>query len=271
MGNVHSNSTTKFSIKGFEEDTYSTVNVTFEYGKCVVTCTNGMCSVQMHNCKKLPKSAKVTNLESHCPHVCTFALHINAIQSYFPQYFGQDIEVFEGNTGDDSSQDTQEVDPQQEGRLEDTEGNFDIETGLWTFPSLTTFKPKEMMDPQLIQNTRTCLMKAIQDSTIELKPNPFDQNNTLKNCDCGVGYSNNTDYTLKGHSTLYTRIGPVHCAYFNLPCLNVDCELQFQEVAEEQGICFSSKVTCAGDEIGWGLLSRMLSARGHHSKLTVMI
>ena len=97
MGNVHSNSTTKFSIKGFEENTYSTVNVTFEYGKCVVTCTNGMCSVQMHNMKKVPKSSKVTNLESHCPHVCTFPLHIDAIQSYFPEYFGQDIEVFEGN------------------------------------------------------------------------------------------------------------------------------------------------------------------------------
>ena len=47
-------------------------------------------------------------------------------------------------------------------------------------------------------------MKAIQESTIELKPNPFGQNNTLKNCNCGGGYSNNTDYTLQGHSTLYT-------------------------------------------------------------------
>ena len=108
-----------------------------------------------------------------------------------------------------------------------------------------------MMDPQLIQHTKTCLMKAIQDSTIELKPNPLDRNNTLKNCDCGAGYSNNTEYTLKGHSTLYTRIGPVCCAYCNLPCINGNCQLEFQQVAEEQGICFSSKVTCAGDEIGW--------------------
>ena len=155
MGNVHSNSTTKFSIRGFEENSYFTVNVTFEYGKCVVTCTNGMCSVQMHNMKKVPKFSKVTNLESHCPHVCTFALHIDAIQSYFPEYFGQDIEVFEVNTGYDSSQDTQQLDPQQEDGQEDNEGNFDIETGLWTFPALTTFKPKEMMDPQLIQHTKT--------------------------------------------------------------------------------------------------------------------
>ena len=92
-----------------------------------------MCSVQMHNRKKVPKSSKVTNLESHCPHVHTFALHIDAIQSYFPEYFGQEIEVFEVNTGYDSSQDTQQLDPQKEDGQEDNEGNFDIETGLWTF------------------------------------------------------------------------------------------------------------------------------------------
>ena len=82
----------------------------------------------MHNRKKVPKSSKVTNLESHCPHVCTFALHIDAIQSHFPEYFGQDIEVFEGNTGYDSSQDTQQLHSQQEDGQEDNEGNFDIET-----------------------------------------------------------------------------------------------------------------------------------------------
>ena len=124
-----------------------------------------------------------------------------------------------------------------------------------------SFKPKEMMDPQLIQHTNTCLKKAIEDSTIELKPNPFDHNNMLKNCDCGVGYSNNTDYTLKGHSTLYTRIGPVCCAYFNLPCVNGNCQFEFHEVAEEQGICFSSKVTCAGDEIGWDFVQDVVSKR----------
>ena len=46
-------------------------------------------------------------------------------------------------------------------------------------------------------------------------------------------------------------MGPVRCSVFNLPCHNGTCELKFEEVAEEQGIFFSSKVTCAGDEIGW--------------------
>ena len=84
-----------FSIKRFEEDTYSTVKVTFEYGKCVVTCTNGMCSVQMHNRKKSFPNHQKSQIWNHtAPHVHTFVLHTDAIQSYFPEYFGQDIEVF---------------------------------------------------------------------------------------------------------------------------------------------------------------------------------
>ena len=75
------------------------------------------------------------------------------------------------------------------------------------------------------------------------------------------GYSQETEYTLKGHSTLYTRMGPVRCSVFNLPCHNGTCELKFEEVAEEQGICFSSKVTCVGDEIGWDFVQDVVTKR----------
>ena len=61
--------------------------------------------------------------------------------------------------------------------------------------------------------------------------------------------------------SLYTRIGPVCCAYFNLPCVNGNCQLEFYKVAEEQGICLNSKVTCAGDEIGWGFVQDVVSKR----------
>ena len=74
MGNVHSNSTTKFSMKGFEEDTYSTVNVTFEYGKCVVHmhkwhvfCTNA----QPQKTSKISKSHKSGITLPACAHFCT--------------------------------------------------------------------------------------------------------------------------------------------------------------------------------------------------------
>ena len=73
MGNVHSNSTTKFFIKGFEENTYSTVNVTFEYVKCVVTCTNGMCLYKCTTTKssQISKSHKSGITLPACVHFCT--------------------------------------------------------------------------------------------------------------------------------------------------------------------------------------------------------
>ena len=67
MGNVHLTSTTKFSVKGIQDSTYSSVHITFEYVKCVVTCTNGMCSVHMHNKKKIPKFVKVENAKGFAP------------------------------------------------------------------------------------------------------------------------------------------------------------------------------------------------------------
>ena len=87
MGNVHSTSTTKFSVKGSEDNTYSSVHITFEYGKCVVTCTHGMCAVQMHNKKKIPKSSKIENFKGLYTHVQTIALHMDSVKSYFPEYF----------------------------------------------------------------------------------------------------------------------------------------------------------------------------------------
>ena len=95
LGNMHLTSTTKFSIKGLEEDKYSTVHITFEYGKCIVTCTHGMCAVQMHNKNKIPKSAKVENFKGHCLHIQTITVHMESVKSYFPEYFESDHENFQ--------------------------------------------------------------------------------------------------------------------------------------------------------------------------------
>ena len=155
MGNVHSTSTTKFSVKGFEDNTYSSVHVTFEYGKCVVTCTHGMCAVQMHNKKKIPKSSKIENFKGLCAHVQTIALHMDSVKSYFPEYFESDVErSHENHPDEENGQDSQLLD-------DNIEGNFDVETGLWNFPSLTKFKPKDMMDPQLIKYTNKRIITAL--------------------------------------------------------------------------------------------------------------
>ena len=243
-----------FLLKEFK-CSYASVHITFEYGKCVVTCTNGMCCVQMHNKKKIPKSAKVENAKGLCPHVQTIAIHINAVKSYFPEYFASHIEM------------TDEMNPEEEDTdnnpllYDNIQGNFDVQNGLWNFHSLTQFKPKDMMDPELIKHTKTRIITVLEEnSCVQLKPNPYN-NKTLKMCDCGAGYSPDTEYIPKWHSMLYMRISPVKCEFFNLPCHNGICELKFEDVAEQQGICFTLKVTCAGDEIGWDFVQDVITKR----------
>ena len=68
-----------------------------------------------------------------------------------------------------------------------------------------------MMDPQLVKHTKTRIIAALEENCcVQLKPNPYN-NETLKMCDCGAAYSPDTDYILKWHSMLYTRISPVKC------------------------------------------------------------
>ena len=178
MGNVHLTSTTKFSVKGFEENTYSTVYITFEYGKCVVTCTHEMCAVQMHNKKKIPKSAKVENFKGHSQHVQTIAVHMESVKSYFPEYFKSDNENFQENPPHEENAEHSQL-------LDDNiECNFDVETGLWTFPSFTKFKSRDMMDPQLIKYTKKRIMTAFEENRcVELKPHAH-KNNALRLCEC---------------------------------------------------------------------------------------
>ena len=210
----------------------------------------------LYTCTTNTKSAKVENAKGLCPHVQTIATHMDSVKSYFPEYFASHVEMsHENNPHEEENTEDNEL-------LDDNiEGNFDVQTGLWDFHSLTKFKPKDMMDPQLIKYTKKRIITTLEEnSCVQLKPNPYN-NKTLRMCDCGAGYSPETEYTLKWHSTLYTRMGPVRCSVFNLPCQNGTCELKFEEVAEEQGIYFAFKVTCAGDEIGWDFVQDVVTKR----------
>ena len=37
--------------------------------------------------------------------------------------------------------------------------------------------------------------------------------------------------------------------------------MKFEEVAEQNGICFTLKVTCAGDKIGWDFVQDVITKR----------
>ena len=46
-----------------------------------------------------------------------------------------------------------------------------------------------------------------------------------------------------------------------MKCASDNCEIPYAEAAAEQGICFSTTVTCAGDEIGWDFITDVLKKR----------
>ena len=142
-------------------------------------------------------------------------------------------------------------------------GNFEKETGLRDFEGVTKHKPLEMFHPELVIATekRNDLVssKTINRLTgkymkLELKADVSQQ------CECGAGYEGN-GYKKQGNATLYTRMGPVECAYYNLECKAGRCTVHFTEQAKKEAIFFSSHMTCCGDEIGWDFISLVKTSK----------
>ena len=95
----------------------------------------------MHNKKKIPKPFKIENFKGLCTHIQTIALQIDSVKSYFPEYFESDVEM------------SHEYHPDEENGhnsllLDDNiEVNFDVETGLWNFPSMNKIKAQRHDGP----------------------------------------------------------------------------------------------------------------------------
>ena len=63
-------------------------------------------------------------------------------------------------------------------------GNFNIETGMWDYPSLSQHKPMDMHDIQLVQSTKMRTAASIQENevfTLKL-------DGSLKKCQCEEVY-----------------------------------------------------------------------------------
>ena len=127
-------------------------------------------------------------------------------------------------------------------------GHFDIASGLWKYPALSSHKPKEMNDPDLVNCTQQhndyISSHKLDHATglytgYILKPSPFDPTGQPKSCNCGSTYSEEGAYVGKG--TVYTW------DLFKLSTLTpfVKWELArylYTQAAEEKGI-FSQKYT----------------------------
>ena len=95
---------------------------------------------------------------------------------------------------------------------------------------------------------------------MKIQPSHTNEDGSQKQCGCGSEYAADGFY-VKGFATLYTRLGAIKCQYSNLKCTAGNCEIPYAEAAAEQGICFSTTVTCAGDEIGWDFITDVLKKR----------
>ena len=252
LGDILPNGTTKFSVKG--EENYSIVNFTFNHGRCSVKCTNGLCQVQMNSKKKIPKHGELSDkTDNLCTHLQSLKSNLVHVKELFPEYFSTEYDIDEAAGPMPEDVNTDDI------NITSKSGNFNIETGLWDYPSFSDHKPMEMNDIQLVKSTKMRNAATVNDDQMfSLKPSCHASDGNLKRCPCGEVYA---EEQLAGVATLYTRIGAIQCTYYNIICNSGSCKLEFHEAAAENGIFFSTKVTAAGDEIGWDFVSSVMRTK----------
>ena len=199
----------------------------------------------------------------------TISLNFDTVKKHFPEYFLGDDEVDEEHDQIVSDDEEDNIQFQHYANNDDvnialeTEGNFDRATGLWQFKSETTHKAMEQFDVNLIKNTWLRNIESCKDPEVALviiQPRNTNEDGSKKQCGCGFEYAADGFY-VKGFATLYTCLGAIKCQYSNLKCTSGNCEIPYAEAAAEQGICFSTTVTCTGDEIGWDFITDVLKKR----------
>ena len=150
LGNVIDRGMTKFSVKG--TNSYSIVHISFYLGKYMSTCLDRVCASLFKRHKKIPKRISISKRSKCCSHLNMLCDNIEYVKAFFPHYFDKgNIREFEYVTHvqqEEVSSEDADINVQDS-------GNFNWETGLWNFKSLSTHKPFEnSMDPGLIFGTQ---------------------------------------------------------------------------------------------------------------------
>ena len=73
----------------------------------------------------------------------------DSVKGFFPDFFLQQEDHLSVIPDDPVNKDDVNIESQ-------VSGKFNIETGLSDYPALSKHKPKEMMDPQLVNSTLEC-------------------------------------------------------------------------------------------------------------------
>ena len=259
LGDVLRTGTTKYSVKG--DDYFSLVTVNFAGGICYIKCHSGFCAAANINKKRMPRSAKLNESAKLCSHLQTCYANIDTITRDFPQYFTESDEVVDDNENGNFGED---VNTEDDGSLSsELESNFDKETGLWSYKSLSQYKPMMSDNKNLHFSTRERIQFVVNyepNRIIELRHPLTDQSGNRFICECGLEYTQEC-YVEEGTSNLYTRIGVAHIKYFGLKCPRNTCEKKFVDASGTWGMFFYTSTTCAGDEIGWDFIHAVKTSK----------
>ena len=179
----------------------------------------------------------------------------------FPQYFNESDDVIDDNENGNFGED---INTEDDGSLSsELESNFDKETGLWSYKSLSQYKPMMSDNKNLHFSTHERIQFVVNykpNRIIELRHPLTDQSGNQFVCECGLEYTQES-YVEEGTSKLYTRIGVAHIKYFGLKCPRNTCDKKFVDASGTWGMFFYTSTTCAGDEIGWDFIHAVKTSK----------
>ena len=146
LGDVLPHLTTKFSVKG--EDQYSVVTISFSQGLCFAKCLQSSCAAHFRNKKKFPKTVSLEKQDQMCPHLKTLFEGIDLVRDLFPDYF-QTTDADQDTGGEAVMGEVVNYEDAQI-RPKDTPV-FNVESGLWSYEAISTHKPRQSHDAELIR------------------------------------------------------------------------------------------------------------------------
>ena len=181
-GSVIDQGTTRFSCQG--KESYSLIHISFYNKICQVKCMDGICAANFRNCKNITRRDPDQQATKMCSHLGTLFSHFRYVKGFFPDYFTDSIdENEEEEQFVVSPPDNDAINNDNANLPRCLSGHFDIASGLWKYPALSSHKPKEMNDPDLVNCTQQCndyIFSCKLDHAMGLytgyilKPSPFD-------------------------------------------------------------------------------------------------
>ncbi|CAC5425978.1 unnamed protein product [Mytilus coruscus] len=150
------------------------------------------------------------------------------------------------------------------------DSNFDVTSGLWSFPCISSHKPRKQQDPNLVQNIHhRYILGALNLNNVEngcIKGPHLIPDIPTSVCPCGAGWTSNQQLngvnTFSRVLTIYTKIAPVQCQVYSRSCVNEEspCKKDWDE-GDKECLHVVTRDTAAGDEIGWAFVNRVLSTK----------